>query len=342
MAKGVKQGWRAWFTPEVRYPDDRGIEVAIDPHPTPPTVAELDEAEREAGAPDLTDEPKRPLWKRAIETPAAMVVGTIVISLMVAIPGGLLFLVWKCASALARAAGLSGLMGIPIAIGGIMCLAAFWPWTFGKWLRKAGVRSTVVRHASSGFCAACGYGLGEVEAEPDGCRVCPECGAAWNVDAWRRDYPPIVVRWNECPDGAPDKRLTVADARGLSMPVMLHRTCADVAEEVRRCTRRTPWRIRKGVPWGVVGVALLCLLPLGIDAMVAWVVVLCLSAASIAVAWLAMRTDRVNRATRMLAAEVSIAGSCPSCETKLAEVPARDGALVCERCGGAWWSTREE
>jgi hypothetical protein len=28
-------------------------------------------------------------------------------------------------------------------------------------------------------CASCAYDLGAVEPEPDGCTVCPECGAAW-------------------------------------------------------------------------------------------------------------------------------------------------------------------
>lgn len=28
-------------------------------------------------------------------------------------------------------------------------------------------------------CKACGYNLSGLAVEPDGCRVCPECGAAW-------------------------------------------------------------------------------------------------------------------------------------------------------------------
>jgi len=33
-----------------------------------------------------------------------------------------------------------------------------------------------------GRCPSCGYALAGVEAEPDGCRVCPECGGAWRVE----------------------------------------------------------------------------------------------------------------------------------------------------------------
>lgn len=35
-------------------------------------------------------------------------------------------------------------------------------------------------------CGACGYSLAEVEPEQDGCRCCPECGAAWQVETWAR------------------------------------------------------------------------------------------------------------------------------------------------------------
>lgn len=30
-----------------------------------------------------------------------------------------------------------------------------------------------------GHCAACNYSLLGLAREPDGCRICPECGAAW-------------------------------------------------------------------------------------------------------------------------------------------------------------------
>jgi hypothetical protein len=30
-----------------------------------------------------------------------------------------------------------------------------------------------------GYCPSCGYCLSEVPAQPDRCRLCPECGAAW-------------------------------------------------------------------------------------------------------------------------------------------------------------------
>lgn len=34
-----------------------------------------------------------------------------------------------------------------------------------------------------GCCASCGYPLGERQQESDGCTLCPECGAAWKLNA---------------------------------------------------------------------------------------------------------------------------------------------------------------
>ena len=34
---------------------------------------------------------------------------------------------------------------------------------------------------ASGFCPACAYQIAGVPPEPDGCMVCPECGAAWQA-----------------------------------------------------------------------------------------------------------------------------------------------------------------
>ena len=49
----------------------------------------------------------------------------------------------------------------------------------------ARVGTTSARRAGSldlGLCPSCGYGLREIEAEEDGCRECPECGAAWRLE----------------------------------------------------------------------------------------------------------------------------------------------------------------
>lgn len=35
----------------------------------------------------------------------------------------------------------------------------------------------------SGICPVCHYSLAEIESDSDGCTICPECGAAWKLNA---------------------------------------------------------------------------------------------------------------------------------------------------------------
>jgi hypothetical protein len=42
-------------------------------------------------------------------------------------------------------------------------------------------RAAVRRILGLGLCAGCAYELSGAPAGADGCRVCPECGAAWRV-----------------------------------------------------------------------------------------------------------------------------------------------------------------
>lgn len=50
------------------------------------------------------------------------------------------------------------------------------------WLRPLGWRLHRRGLLSLGLCPACGYPITEIEPQADGCRVCPECAAAWRMD----------------------------------------------------------------------------------------------------------------------------------------------------------------
>ena len=39
----------------------------------------------------------------------------------------------------------------------------------------------ITQRLENGACGACGFGLREIPAGEDGCRMCPECGAAWVI-----------------------------------------------------------------------------------------------------------------------------------------------------------------
>ncbi|MFG0284931.1 MAG: hypothetical protein ACF8R7_10960 [Phycisphaerales bacterium JB039] len=59
----------------------------------------------------------------------------------------------------------------------IIALLALFPWASRALVRAAG-RACL----EAGLCATCGYNTVAIEPEPDGCVICPECGAAWLSD----------------------------------------------------------------------------------------------------------------------------------------------------------------
>ena len=90
------------------------------------------------------------------------------------------FLVQAAARKIAGAMGVSGVIataliafaaGIPVIYATIIVLV---PRLLRKHIRVA---------RSVGYCASCWYPLRDVRTAMDGCTVCPECGAAWRLDA---------------------------------------------------------------------------------------------------------------------------------------------------------------
>jgi hypothetical protein len=49
------------------------------------------------------------------------------------------------------------------------------------------------RRLRDGQCPACGYDVAEIDADADGCVVCPECGGAWRMSRLS-DPPRVVIR----------------------------------------------------------------------------------------------------------------------------------------------------
>jgi hypothetical protein len=59
---------------------------------------------------------------------------------------------------------------------GLICIAAL---LIRKRERVSRIASLLAAH---GRCGGCAYSLEAIPPEPDGCRICPECGAAWHKD----------------------------------------------------------------------------------------------------------------------------------------------------------------
>lgn len=53
-------------------------------------------------------------------------------------------------------------------------------------IRRVAPERIATTYLWANLCGSCGYDLAAVEPEADGCRVCPECGAAWRI-------PPIAA-----------------------------------------------------------------------------------------------------------------------------------------------------
>jgi len=61
-----------------------------------------------------------------------------------------------------------------VMFGGIMGgYAKFYSWRSPK--------HAVAAMTRAGLCPACAYNINEIQPDPDGCTVCPECGAAWRM-----------------------------------------------------------------------------------------------------------------------------------------------------------------
>ena len=54
-------------------------------------------------------------------------------------------------------------------------------WLVWRGMRRQHAGSLATEYVRAGVCGSCGYALQGLGREPDGCVVCPECGAAWKV-----------------------------------------------------------------------------------------------------------------------------------------------------------------
>lgn len=71
----------------------------------------------------------------------------------------------------------------PMAKGALIGVGGFLAMPPVMWWIVRSHRQEVARMvASERYCASCGYSLREIDAAPDGCTVCPECGSAWRID----------------------------------------------------------------------------------------------------------------------------------------------------------------
>lgn len=206
--------------------------------------------------------------------------------------------------------------------------------THAHCLRAAVLRLTALR------CGACGHDLTS-HATLEGMCTCSECGARWDLTAWRREFPRHVE-----PVG-PRSRLwspTTIDRRGRRVGLATPLRHAEFAA-LRKQPPRVPvftwsnvlgWLVAPPLIIACASIAISRLHPpqMGRDAL--FTLVALPAAFLLAIGVLVMLTKALVGRRSSLADFLSAQGRCACCLTPLESPPARDGNTVCRGCGAAW------
>lgn len=240
---------------------------------------------------------------------------------------------------------------------------------FRFWARRAAAGNLARTAVAEGVCGACAYSLQDLATEPDGCLVCPECGAAWRAERITRPhweganagvtYQPGWLRRTVFNIPSP-RDLLAPDDRGRFVPVM------DSYLKLLPPARRAEWgRARRRalvsrlravgrVPRALLAVVatLPCWLVVGalfvasgfsiagppargVSPELLWVAVVMTGVAcliGLAVFW----SNRFGPPLKLVPV-FRAAGVCASCGEDLGGVAAAsDGCRACPECGAAW------
>lgn len=259
----------------------------------------------------------------------------------------------------ATATALFGLSGAGVGLVLLVGLIVLANRVYAAYVRR-GALSQIARTAvAEGVCGSCAFSLQGAPEGPNGCLVCPECGAAWRSERvvmpyWERPVVP-VLRWTLAGWLVPGVRVRGAlfapDDRGrfvqspdsrlmLVRPELLAEIGADERRRLRRAMRRVGRAQRIAFMIGLIWLpALLFWLCwtictegslsaaaglLGIAAPIG-VAVLCIPLGS--------AFGGPHRTARVLTAHAR----CGSCLHPLHDAPTdADGRRICPRCGAAW------
>lgn len=328
---------RSWFSSAVYALDDRGRRVEI--HPEPHDGFEpIDPSEDDwPPEPEIMGPPKPPA--RGFKG-----VSKRIGKVMFAIAGAALFLScllhagWSVSSFLARISGVPRWAGPLILVALVAALRPLALAALGKFSLANAVEQVLPAWLTHAHCAACGYGLASMPVEADGCSVCPECGAAWNLAAWKRDYPALAPM--SPPEREEQKQRQRLQAHGLA----IHRPWPELRDQLAGMARTRFWSVQRAdaVRAGVliaIPVLFLSLLP----AAMRGVIVAILIADSLVLLILLWQRGHAARtwAADQIRAELLAQHRCPHCEDRLRDEPRpRDGQFVCDGCGNAWEKQR--
>jgi hypothetical protein len=216
---------------------------------------------------------------------------------------------------------------LPLLSGGLLtCIALLI-------LRHRSARAMTGFVLAEGCCPGCGYRISSTPEELDGCRVCPECGAAWrelgSVPHW---IPASLIHMFFAL--TKDSRGTL---RKIVRPAQLG---AGLARHMISMAAQSAAAF-----WFLLISSILCSIPFAIAAeestadrlLITFLGLLAYGA--LASAFLGGRWLFLRRGVRLLLRD----RLCPACGYRLSGIaPADDGCTVCPECGAAWRFTKNE
>ncbi len=221
---------------------------------------------------------------------------------------------------------------------------------------------------AEGICGGCCYSLRDLPVEPDGCVVCPECGAAWQARRITRPHWATDASLGSRAEGgrggtgvnwlvrfitltpppqqllAPDDRgrfVSVVDSRLLLVPEVRRRELGSArvgaARRMLRRIRRVP-RVLLALP--ELTIAALCLYSAssfvnGPDR--GLTLVMLIPTSIFLLLGVGLLFSHAFYSPRQAARAMVGLSLCPSCARPLDGLPIdADGCAVCPECGGSW------
>lgn len=222
-----------------------------------------------------------------------------------------------------------------------------------RWSEMRSAPRLAVILVEAGLCPTCSYTLADLPLETDGCRVCPECGAAWRADRMRCETRYVEsgdidrtrgyrTFWR---DGIGLGATSVIDDAGVRRPLVSARLKREIAASSGPRGSRLKDTARRNTRSGAVLRTALFLL-YSCLAVAAWTIgakvlpgiggkAVAIAGGIVCAAFaFALWKGCAGVASSWVKKQMLASGLCPSCSADLRLLPRE--LNVCESCGASW------
>lgn len=295
---------------------------------------------------EKTGDSPRTLWDKLVTFGKILLVGLSAMGLI----GLYLYLMWLFSWVVSNWLALPRWIGFVVMLFLVWCVPKLFRHTFGKIKPSHDVDQIVhiIENACNSVCPGCMYELDESLAESDGCTVCPECGAAWNIARWKSEHGEPEYLHDRSIKG-PAKKLYVIEARGYSVSLMALQEPQARLAKVLLCKKWVAPEM--GIFEFIVGVLAFFATSFAI---IWWMtrshldyfnyIAIILFASAVmgitvpVMTSLLLRRSALHRGKAVgVASEMLALSKCPCCEEPLgSQLTVRDGVKLCNTCHAAW------